>query len=64
MRSRDKPNHARCAVGSDLIEAGLNEPLPRPSNGRASRPMILNDRQAQTHAQLLRYGTVVAKWGK
>jgi hypothetical protein len=47
VRSRDKPSHARCAVGSDLIEAGLNEPLPRPSNGRASRPMILNDRQAQ-----------------
>jgi hypothetical protein len=54
----------RCAVGSDLIEAGLNEPVPRPSNGRSSRPMILDDRQAQTHAQLLRYGTVVAEWGK
>jgi hypothetical protein len=51
-------------VGGDLIEAGLNEPLPRPSNGRDSRPMIFDNRQAQTHAQLLRYGTDVAKWGK
>jgi len=47
----------------DLIEAGLNEPLPRPSNGRDSRPVIFDDRQAQTHAQLVRYGTDVAKWG-
>ena len=55
---------ARCGAGGDLIEAGLNEPLPRPSNGRDSKPMIVHGRQAQMLAQLARYGTDVANRGK
>ena len=47
-----------------LYGGGLNEPLPRPSNGRDSRPMVLDDGQAQTLVQLMRYGTDVANWGK
>src|SRR5438876_6233803 len=53
----------RSRRASDLIEAGLNEPLPRPSNGRDSGPMIFNGRQAQTQAQLSD-GTDFAKWGR
>ena len=43
---------ARCAVGGDLIEAGLNEPLPRPSNGRDSKLMIFDD-HALTRAEVV-----------
>jgi hypothetical protein len=43
----------------DLIEAGLNEAAAKISN-----PVVFDDRQARTRAQLGRYGTDVAKWGK
>jgi hypothetical protein len=48
----------------DLTEAGLNKPLPRSNNWRDLRPMVFDDYQAQTLAQLVRYGTDVANWGK
>ena len=57
-----KPRRA-LALGGDLIEAGLNEPLPRPSNGRDSKLMIFDDRQAQTHAQLLRMARMLLTGG-
>lgn len=63
VRSRAKASRALCRA-CDLTEAGLNEPLPRPRNGRDSSPMAFDDRQAQPRAQLQRYGTDVAKWRK
>lgn len=48
MRSRGRLK-PRAVVACDLIEAGLNEPLTRPSSGRDSRPRIFDHRQIQTH---------------
>jgi hypothetical protein len=44
----------------DLIEAGLNEPLPWRATAKISKPVVLDDRRARTGTQLGRYGTDVA----
>jgi hypothetical protein len=43
----------------DLIEAGLNELLPWRATAKISKPVVFDDRQARTRAQLRRYGTNV-----
>ena len=49
----------------DLTEAGLNEPLQQwRATAKVSKPVVFDDRQARTSAQLGRYGTDVAIWGK
>ena len=50
----------------DLTEAGLNEPLhcSGERTAKVSKPVVFDDRQARTSAQLGRYGTDVAIWGK
>ena len=45
----------------DLIEAGLNEAA---ATAKISNPVVFDDGQARTRAQLGRYGTDVAIWGK
>ena len=61
-RGRTGPEHER---ERDLIEAGLNEPLPqRWATKNSSRPMVCDDPQPRTRTQLGRYGTDIAKMGK
>jgi hypothetical protein len=49
----------------DLIEAGLNEAAAMASDSKKIlKPVVLDGRQARMHAQLGRYGTDVAIWGK
>ncbi len=45
----------------DLIEAGLNEAA---ATAKISNPVVFDDGQARTRAQLGRYGTDIAIWGK
>jgi hypothetical protein len=49
----------------DLIEARLNEAAAMASDSKKIlKPVVLDGRQARMHAQLGRYGTDVARWGK
>ena len=60
--ARPRPEHER---ERDLIEAGLNEAAARAlSDEKNLRPMFCDDRQLRARAQLGRYGTDVAIWGK
>ena len=60
MRTAPLYGHER-----DLIEAGLNEAAARAlSDEKNLRPMFCDDRQPRARAQLGRYGTDVAIWGK
>jgi hypothetical protein len=49
----------------DLIEAGLNEAAATAlSDEKSSRPVVCDNRQTRTRAQLGRYGADVAIWGE